>query len=671
MSRLPVPGKDDGQWGDILNDYLQQAHNTDGSLRDIPQSKITNLSDTIAAVHAKADNALNTAQQAASGVIADGSVTKAKLASALQTSLDKADSALQANDIAGKADASAVYTKSQSDSLLANKVNHADLSAIATSGDYNDLANKPTVPTQPGDIGAVASSDLTAISTRVGSLESIKPSVDTTDPQVLVFTLDVPSTAPVITLNPTSVTVARFSLVTMQAAASGSPTPTVQWQTSGDGGTTWSNRSGGTTSYKFTPQSTADNSLVRAVFTNSAGTATTATATLTVSPLVPTITIQPSGNTVTEGNAVLLNATASGDPTPTVQWQKSTDGATWSNISGATSTSYTTPALTISDSGIYYRAIFTNSAGSTTTNTAQMIVNPAASPVAPSIVTQPTGGFIDEGDTTTLTAIANGTPTPAVQWQKSTDGATWSNISGATSTSYTTPALSRTDNNTQFRATFTNSAGTISSNSATVNILWVGTVAFHPPTINTAVGSSAMLASDALNPSIVTCQISTDGGSTWTTRGSNRYGGWASAQSTNDGTLVRWRFTFNQNKGTAYVYSDVATINVTSNTASAPTITTQPSDTTVASHYSGTTYAAFRIATTGFPTPTCQWQVSTDGGSTWTKISKYGSISDSSNTGCLYGPFTDTTNNGNKFRCIVSNASGSVTSNTVTLTITN
>lgn len=34
MSRLPTPGSDDGNWGDILNDYLEQAHKDDGTLKD-------------------------------------------------------------------------------------------------------------------------------------------------------------------------------------------------------------------------------------------------------------------------------------------------------------------------------------------------------------------------------------------------------------------------------------------------------------------------------------------------------------------------------------------------------------------------------------------------------------------------------------------------------------
>lgn len=33
MSRLPMPGGDDGKWGEILNDFLSVEHNTDGSLK--------------------------------------------------------------------------------------------------------------------------------------------------------------------------------------------------------------------------------------------------------------------------------------------------------------------------------------------------------------------------------------------------------------------------------------------------------------------------------------------------------------------------------------------------------------------------------------------------------------------------------------------------------------
>ncbi|HUC20998.1 MAG TPA: hypothetical protein VMR98_05930, partial [Candidatus Polarisedimenticolaceae bacterium] len=48
MVRLPTPGGDDGAWGDILNEFLGQEHNSDGSQKALPQSKITNLTNDLA-----------------------------------------------------------------------------------------------------------------------------------------------------------------------------------------------------------------------------------------------------------------------------------------------------------------------------------------------------------------------------------------------------------------------------------------------------------------------------------------------------------------------------------------------------------------------------------------------------------------------------------------------
>lgn len=52
MSRLPRQGEDQGTWGTILNDFLSQSLNADGSLIDVPQSKVTGL---VSALAAKAD----------------------------------------------------------------------------------------------------------------------------------------------------------------------------------------------------------------------------------------------------------------------------------------------------------------------------------------------------------------------------------------------------------------------------------------------------------------------------------------------------------------------------------------------------------------------------------------------------------------------------------------
>ena len=40
MARLPTPGGDDGAWGSVLNDFLSQAHNTDGSIKTATGSRL-------------------------------------------------------------------------------------------------------------------------------------------------------------------------------------------------------------------------------------------------------------------------------------------------------------------------------------------------------------------------------------------------------------------------------------------------------------------------------------------------------------------------------------------------------------------------------------------------------------------------------------------------------
>lgn len=82
-------------------------------------------------------------------------------------------------------------------------------------------------------------------------------------------------------------------------------------------------------------------------------------------------------------------------PTPTLQWQLSTDGGTtFANINGATGGSYTTPATTTADSGKRYRVIATNSAGSRTSTTVGLGVL-ASAPVTPFLGRWPTPSMVE------------------------------------------------------------------------------------------------------------------------------------------------------------------------------------------------------------------------------------------------------------------------------------
>ena len=46
MPRLPIPGSDNGTWGDILNAYLNVSHNSDGTLKPITVSNISDAGDS-------------------------------------------------------------------------------------------------------------------------------------------------------------------------------------------------------------------------------------------------------------------------------------------------------------------------------------------------------------------------------------------------------------------------------------------------------------------------------------------------------------------------------------------------------------------------------------------------------------------------------------------------
>jgi hypothetical protein len=100
-----------------------------------------------------------------------------------------------------------------------------------------------------------------------------------------VFPTPPPPPAPVITQNPSDVYTVAGGPATFQASASGSPTPTVQWQVSTDGGSTFTNIAGQTGNIiSFGALAADSGKKYRAVFTNSGGTATTTAATLTVRP---------------------------------------------------------------------------------------------------------------------------------------------------------------------------------------------------------------------------------------------------------------------------------------------------------------------------------------------------------------------------------------------------
>ena len=164
----------------------------------------------------------------------------------------------------------------------------------------------------------------------------------------------------------------------------------------------------------------------------------------------PNITAQPTGQTVTEGSAATFSVTASaGDSeTLTYQWQQSTaSGSDWTDISQATSASYTTEATTTNMSGNQYRCVVTSASGvSVISQAATLTVNdPAATTYTITADVTPPGAGTATADKATAAAGVTVKLTATANSGYRFTGWTFSdNITGADSssanTTFTMPA---------------------------------------------------------------------------------------------------------------------------------------------------------------------------------------------------------------------------------------
>lgn len=369
-----------------------------------------------------------------------------------------------------------------------------------------------------------------------------------------------------ITSQPSDVAVVEGSAALFQVTATGDVSG-YQWQVSTDGGVNWGSVSGATTAdYSLTAVAASlSGNRYRVQVSGTGGPVFSSAVTLTVTAPTPaSISVQPVSQAVTAGQNASFSVTASGTSLQ-YQWQSSSDGSTWSAVSGANSATLTLSSVALSNTGTSYRVVVSNSLNSVTSDAAALTVN--AAPVSVQVTTQPSAVSVTAPATATFTVVAVGTPSPTYQWQRSTNGgASFSDISGATASSYTTPATTVSDSGGQYRVVVSNTT-----------------------------------------PSTATSQ---------------------------------------------------AVVLTVAPTPVAPTFTTQPAAVSVTAPAGAT----FTASAAGTPTPTYQWQVSTDGGTTYSNIN--------SATGASYSlSSTTVVNNGQRYRVVATNSAGSATSNAAILSV--
>lgn len=257
---------------------------------------------------------------------------------------------------------------------------------------------------------------------------------------------------PVIETQPIAQTVVTGNSATLSVTANGVPAPSYQWRRNGEAIV-------GATAASLVIESVSlnDDADYDVMVSNAVSTITSETVHLTVHT-PPAIETQPLGQTVAIGENVTLTVVASGVPAPEYQWRH--DGEP---ISGATDSSYTIASAMAEDAGSY-DVVVSNPKGSVTSDATTLVVIEA-----PVITQHPQSqaGFV--GQSYTFTVTAEGPAPLAYQWFKD-DGA----IAGATSTSFTVSSTSLADAG-NYRVEVANSAGSVSSEAATLSLLSLST----------------------------------------------------------------------------------------------------------------------------------------------------------------------------------------------------
>ncbi len=424
-----------------------------------------------------------------------------------------------------------------------------------------------------------------------------------------------------------------------------------QWQVSSDGGITFTNITGATNAnYDITGvASTQNGNLYRVVILGCNLTPINSNAVLLTVSNQASIAFQPTNTPACTGGAATFSVSATGSSL-TYQWQVSTDGGvTYFDIINATSSSLVLSTVSSSMNDNKYRVLISNNCSSSVLSDAgTLIVSDPAS-----LTSQPNSNAVCEGTDVSFSVAATGTNI-TYQWQVSTDGGiTYSNITGATSSTLSLSNINAAMNNNRYRAVlFSCSATGLNSNEAVLTVNNLAAVSAQPADVDACLGSNINFSIGATGTNVTyQWQLSTDGGVSFTditgATGSNL----SLSNVSNSMNNNRYRAIVSNNCPSSATSSS-AILTVSGNAV----VATQPVTTSVCEGLSTT----FTAAATGSG---YQWQVSTDGGVTYADIAGATSIT-------LNISAVTLGMNGNKYRLVVAGcASTSLQSDAATLNV--
>ncbi|MFC3146113.1 immunoglobulin domain-containing protein [Piscinibacterium candidicorallinum] len=490
-------------------------------------------------------------------------------------------------------------------------------------------------------IGTVASTDAgeytVVVTNSAGSLESAAARLTVNPaPQPAV------AVAPILTSQPVGVAVQAGQAVSLSVAATGSAPLSYLWQRDGvniPGAT-------GPVLRLSNVQASAGGTYTVTVF-NAAGTVNSNGAgVVVITPAgQPVISADPASATVATGSAAAFNAAVTGNPAPTCQWTR--NGVP---ISGATScTRYVTPPTTTADNGAVFGLTATNSAGSSSSTGATLTVTGSgpSGVQAPVLIQDPTSVTVVRGSQVAFTAVARGTEPFTYQWffnGQPMPGRDFQ-VLGIGSVTDADAGL--------YSVRISNSAGSTTTNPARLtvvapNVPVAPTISTQPSTLTAFTGQTVNLAVAANGSGPLTFQ--------WRRNGVNV---------PSDGPVLTLANVQAANAGTYSVVVSNSVGSVTSNEATLsvntpptvpspptpPSIVTQPVNTTVTE---GNT-ATLAVGVNGTTPMSFQWS--------------RGGVPISGATAAAFTVTSAAAANAGNYSVTISNSAGSVTSNTVSLTV--
>jgi hypothetical protein len=294
------------------------------------------------------------------------------------------------------------------------------------------------------------------------------------------------NTPPAVTSQPSNQTICSGSSASFSVTATGAGL-TYQWQKNGSNISDGGNISGATSAtLTINPAGTGDAGSYNAVVSGTCSPeVSSSAATLTVNT-APSISSPPATQAICVGSTASFSVTATGTAL-TYQWRK--DG---SDISGATSATFTINAVATGDAGSYDVVLSGTCSPAATSAAATLTVN-----TPPTVTSQPSAQTVCEGDPTSFSVAGTGTGV-TYRWQKGgVDLSDGGNISGATTTTLTINPVGAGDAGSYSAVVSGTCSPSVSSTSAalTVNLLPVVTV---PPSNQTVCsGASASFSATA------------------------------------------------------------------------------------------------------------------------------------------------------------------------------